>query len=374
MIFKLHTGLLTLFVFAAVPALAQKDQKEQEYLTVKFQKFPIANFPENAAPVSSIRLIQKMADSTDLGYALKGMSGRVIKIKPAKPLTGFFQEHINRMYKSEYKKDAPTMLWLLHDLHMSGKTVGIRYAYTRIIADAYLSDEGGLFAKLFSMDTTLITESTDLFTSDPATAIEDAFRLLTKRSFQSAGDGSFRTVKGITLEQIAQQSGQNISLPVFTDTLYTEGVYANFAEFQQNKPSITSYKKINLEKNKTRLVKAESNSDTGSINAWGVCEKGVIYKFDDGYLVMIEKQANGFVISGYTETMSRINRDFYYKRMSGAPVGGITGALISVEAYKAALNTLMDKVILVKSIPYITDPLQQPIASCIDMKTGEWSF
>jgi hypothetical protein len=273
------------------------------------------------------------------------------------------------MYKSDYKKGAATMLWVLHDLHMSGKTVGIRYTYTRIIADSYLSNEGGLFGKLFSIDTVLVTESTDLFSSDPATAIEDAFRLLTKRSFQSAGDGSFQTV-----DQISQQSVQNLSLPVLTDPVYTEGVYTNFAEFLQNKPSITIFKKINLEKNKTKLVKAGSNSDTDSINAWGVCEKGIIYKSDDGYLVRIEKEANGFVISGHAETMSRINRDFFYKRMSGASVGGVVGALMSAAAYKEALNTLMGKVILVKSIPYITDPIQQPIASCIDMKTGEWSF
>jgi hypothetical protein len=60
--------------------------------------------------------------------------------------------------------------------------------------------------------------------------------------------------------------------------------------------------------------------------------------------------------------------------MSAAPVGGVAGALMSAAAYKEALNTLMGKVILVKSILTITDPLQQPIASCIDMKTGEWSF
>jgi hypothetical protein len=92
---------------------------------------------------------------------------------------------------------------------------------------------------------------------------------------------------------------------VLTDPLYTEGVYTSFAEFIQNKPSITGFKMVNLGKNKTRLVKAESNSETDSISAWGVCEKGIIYKLDDGYLVRIEKESNGFVISGYAETMSR---------------------------------------------------------------------
>jgi hypothetical protein len=88
---------------------------------------------------------------------------------------------------------------------MSEKTVGIRYTYTRIIADAYLSNEGGLFGKLFSIDTILMTESTDLFTGDPATDIEDAFRFLTKRSFQSAGVNLFQTVDGKSFEQVSEQ-------------------------------------------------------------------------------------------------------------------------------------------------------------------------
>ena len=67
--------VLVHFMFASNAQTKEKATAEApEVLNIKFQKFPIADFPENVFPVSEIRLIQNVKDSINLGYALKGLT------------------------------------------------------------------------------------------------------------------------------------------------------------------------------------------------------------------------------------------------------------------------------------------------------------
>ena len=369
----MRTSLVFIFILLTVVTNAQTAEKTatpQETLTIKFPKFPIANFPENSIPVSGIRLIQNVKDSTNLGYALKGMTGRVVILKPAKPLTEFLQEHITRMYKEDYTKDGSKILWVLKDLRLGEKSFGLRYAYTRLNADAYISKEGTLFKKVYSVDTVFVTEGTELFTRAQGEDIETVFRFLAKKTFQGSDLALGQPTEERTIEQITDQSKQNLVMPILTDSVYNEGAYATFEEFIRNKPSVMNFESVYGEKNRIKFIKPGSDPQTDTLHIWGLCQKGDIYKYHEGYLLKIEKQGMGFIISSYVENTNRQNRSVFSSRMTGASVGGIAGGMIALSAF----DELKSKQLLVKSIPYISDPVKQPLASCIDMKTGELSF
>jgi hypothetical protein len=367
--------LMIILICYACFANAQNEKvttnKPEQFLTIKLDKFPIADFPENSMPVSGIQLIQLVNDSVNLGYALKGLTGTVVMLKPAKPLNDFLQEHIARMYKHEYKKNGAKMLWVLKDLHFGERLSTLRYIYTGFKADAYISKDGNLFKKVSSMDTVLIAEADGVVTRAYGLDIENAFKGLVKKIFKEGENMLNQSAEEKTVEQIVDQSKQNMTLPILTDTVYNEGAYASFREFIQNKPSILNFESVATEKSGIKFIKPGSNSQTETLAVWGICQKGEIYKYHEGSLIAIEKHGNGFIISNYKENTNRTNHNLFFSRMAAAQVGGIAGGLIAYNAYNQARAKQQ---LLVKSIPYINEPDKLPVATCIDMKTGEFSF
>lgn len=370
----MKTILLSILTLCAFFANAQKEKKviaePEEFVTIKMAKFPIADFPKKAIPVSDIRVIQTVRDSIRMGYALKGMDNYVITLKIIKPLTAFLQEHINRMYKNDYKKEGVKILWVVKDLRFGEKTAFMEYAYTRFNTDAYISKDGNLFRKVCTIDTVFVTESGGDVTRWHGEDIENAFKVLAKRTVLLGKGTLEQSADEMTVEQIIYQAKQQTDIPILTDFTYREGAYANFDEFLQNKPSIADYESVVIEKKKIRFVKAGQNTQKDTLEIWGLCKGSEIYKYYDESLIPIEKQGTGFIISNYVKNTNRHNRNLFFFAFAG----GITGGLVGGAAVSLIANAAKNKLLLVKSIPYITKPNKQPVASCIDMKTGEFSF
>lgn len=360
-----------LFVYLAN---AQKEKsvivEPEEFKTIKMAKFPIADFPKKSIPVSDIQVIQKVRDSFRVGYAFKGIDNYVVTLKTTKPLTAFLQEHIIRMYKNDCEKDGVKILWVVKDLRLAEKTAFMEYAYTRFNTDAYISKNGNLFKKVCTIDTVFVTESGGDVTSMHGNNIENAFKVLLKRTLKTGKDILELNTDEMTVAQITDQAQQQIDIPILTDLNYSEGAYANFEEFLQNKPSIIDFESVVIEKKKIKFVKPDKNNLKDTLEIWGLCKAGEIYKYHEETLIPIEKQGAGFSISNYIENTNRHNRNLFFFGL----VGGITGGLVGGTAVALAANAAKGKQLLVKSIPYITKPNKQPVASCIDMKTGELSF
>lgn len=362
---------LLLFTYMVKAQSPKKTTTEpEEFVNIKLAKFPIADFPKKSIAVSDIRIIQMVRDSVRMGYALKGMDNYVVTLKIAKPLTDFLQDHIYRMYKDDFKKDGVKMLWVLKDLRMGEKSAFMEYAYARFNADAYISKDGILFKKACTLDTIFVTESGMDVTKWHGEDIEKAFGVLSKRVLLVAKDVLEQTVEGMTVEKISHQFNQNINVPILTDSIYNEGAYASFEEFVQNKPSIQKYEAVVIDKKSIKFVDNSRNNQVDTLELWGICKAGEIYKYYEESLIPIEKQGSGFIISNFIKNSNRHNRNIVFLSMLGGIAGGVVGGTVVGLAASAAKN----KLLLVKSIPYITKPSKQPVASCIDMKTGELSF
>lgn len=339
----------------------------EEFKVIKMPKFPIADFPKNSIKVAGIKLIQLVSDSVNLGYVLKGLDNHVVHIKPAKPLTPFLQEQITRMYKNDYKEGGVNILWVLKELRIGEKKGEfMEYAYTKFSADAYIEAPDDKYKLLTSVDTVLVKESSGDPTAWHGEDIQDAFRFFLKQTLKAAAGE--QQAQAISMEQISANSKQQLNVPILTAKEYNEGAYANFREFLNNKPSVLLYQPVTIEMRKVKLIQMNDNNQVDTLAVWGICKNGELYKYEEGYLIPIEKQGNGFIISNYVKLAGRKNHS------SLGLMFGLAG-VIGDELIKASREKKQtEKLMLIKSIPYIKSENKQPEASCIDMQTGELSF
>ena len=363
---NLKTKLSFLLILSVLFAHGQKETKNkvepEEFKTIKMPKFPNADFPKKSIAVSDIRVIQLVRDSVRLGYTMKGLDNHIATMRPSKPLTEFLQDHVYKMYNSGLKDEGAIILWVVKDLRVGERTALMEHSYLRFNTDAYISKDSNHYKWLCTIDTVFVTESGADLTAWHGDDIENALKLLLKRTLVAAKDTPGPTAGDMTIQQIIRNQNQQLDIPILVDNTYREGAYANFEEFRQNKPSIKDYQPVNIDKNNLRFVSTGENNKVDTLAIWGLCRNNQIYKYDDGVLVPIEKQQNGFVISGYIQKANSRNSNI----MFGAVVGGALGALVA--------SSGSGKMLLVRSIPYITKSSKQPEASCIDMRTGELSF
>ena len=363
--------LSVLFIITVKFASAQYNDdpstEPEEFKVIKMPKFPIADFPKNSIKVAAIRLIQLVSDSVNLGYVLKGLDNHVVHIKPAKPLTAFLQEQITRMYNNNYKEGGVNILWVLKELRI-GEKVGqyMQYAYTKFGADAYVAAPGDKYKLLTSVDTVLVKECSGDPTAWHGEDIQDAFKFFLKQTLKAVA--AEQSTQEMSMEQISAAGKQQVNAAILTAKEYNEGAYANFREFLNNTPSVLLYQPVTIEKRKVKLIQMNDNNQVDTLAVWGICKNGELYKYEEGYLIPIEKQGNGFIISNYIKLAGRRNHS------SLGVMFGLVG-VIGDELIKASQQKKQtEKLMLIKSIPYIKSENKQPEASCIDMKTGELSF
>lgn len=372
----MKTVFLASLLFCATTVAAQKEK----FVKIDMPELPIADFPEDAIPVSEIRVIQTLADSIRMGYAHKGLDYSIATLIFKKPLTEILQKQVNRMYKHEYKKGGATLFWVIKDLRFGAKvgytgytsvSIGSSstndYSYTRFNADAYISLNGNLFKKVCTVDTVFLIMN---MAGGHGPDLENALRVLLKRTLLTGKVVLEKNGNEFTVEQIADQSTQEVIAPVLNDSIYREGAYASYAEFLANDPSVKNYETVTDKKKKVTLMGSEENNKKDTLKVWGICKNGEIYKYHNQSLIPIEKRQSGFVISGYVENTTRHNRN---NANIGMAVHMGAGVFMN-NAIFVSVIFVSGKPLLVDSIPYINDPKAQPVATCIDMRTGNFSF
>lgn len=325
--------------------------------------------------------MQNLSDSVRMGYAHKGPEIGTLIFK--KPVTEILQKQVDRMYKHEYKKNGATLFWVINDLRFGAKLSADDYSvkrlvptaidcsFTRFNADAYISVDGNLFKKVCSIDTVFLILNVP---SGHGADLEYALRVLLRRTLLTGKEVLENKADELTIEQIAYRSAQKSVIPILIDSNYRDGAYANYTEFLANNPSIKSYETVASKKKKVTIVSAAENSNKDTLNVWGICKNGEIYKYYQEFLIPIEKQGNGFVISGYVDKTSRRNNNYANASIAGAFGGLYSGLVLLNVGVTIAAVILSGKPLLVNSIPYIDETEKQPVATCIDMRTGNFSF
>lgn len=381
----MKTAFILLLACCIISVNAQKEKGKEKFVKIDMPELPIAEFPENAIHVSGIRVIQNVSDSVRMGYAHKGIDFSIATLIFKKPLTEILQKQINRMYKHEYKKDGATIFWVVQDLRFGAKSGASDYtavpitpdigaidcSYTRFNADAYISSDGNSFKKVCSIDTVFIVLN---MAGGHGPDLENALRVFLRRTLLTGKDVLDQPMEGLTVEQITDRALQKPTFPILVDSNYREGAYASYEEFLANNPSIKNYEKVVGKKKKVKLINTTENDRKDTLSVWGICKNGEIYKYHQESLIPIERKGNGFVISGYVENTIRHNNNNFNIGLAADMALGIAAAVFMNSGVFITIISVSGKPLLVDTIPYIDDPKIQPLATFIDMKTGNFSF
>ncbi len=364
---KLVMLSVILFCYSFINAQADKKKKknEERFQIVKMLKFPNVDKLETTVPISDIQVISVVCDSIRLGYSTKGMMGGVISLTPDKPFTAFLQDHIYKMYKRDFKKNGSKILLVIKELRVGDRQSTELFAYTRIDADTYISNNGEQYKKLYTIDTVFVAALGTDVSGGHAEMIEKALKFLLKQSVQKAEIPQQEKMEELTIQQIIVGSNKRFDIPIFTDNVFKDGAYRNFEEFLNNNPSVVDYKTIVDEKGKATIINAAKEK----LNVWGICEQGIISKYYDGALIAIERSGNRFIISDYVSKVNKMKGAQAKNALIGAGIGGALGGFYY---YSEMLKIQMP--LLVNSYPYISLPEKQPMASALDLKTGYFSF
>ncbi|MFN8242722.1 MAG: hypothetical protein U0X40_01600 [Ferruginibacter sp.] len=372
-ILLLIAGCWSLPVFAQKPvSAATKDKPEKEkFVTIRLAKFPVADFPDkNELRVAGISIVQQVTDSFRLGFALKGMdNNKLATLVPAGDLTAFLQELVTRMYKHDYKKDGVQLLWMIKELRMAEKADPGDIGFLRMAADVYVAKEADQYYPVYSIDSVFVREAGGDVTVWHEEDIEIAFKTILRKSLPLAEKALTNTGAALTREAIAGKRQHARSWPILSDTAYQEGAYASFGEFLQNRPSISHFDAVMVDKKSQRIKIISKSTPADTLTIWGLCRNGEIYKYSDESLIPLERQGNGFIVSNFIESAIRHNQLSYLSVIT-VVVGGLAGAPAAPVFYRVPNKNQL----LVKNIPSLTDPAMQPVAARIDMDTGELGF
>jgi len=368
----------TIFLFALSLSVffahAQKDkikpEPPEEFVTIEMSKFPIADIPRNSIPVADIRIVQVLKDSMRLGYTVKGMGASVATLRVTEPLTEILQRQVKRMYKHDYEKNGVEIFWLVKWLRFGAKSDALSYSYANLCADAYISRTPGLFTKVCTVDTVLMSTETGGFGNDA----ENALRVLLKMTLLAEKNAAGQQAEGISIDRIIREAKEQPEAPVLTAAGYKEGAYLSFDEFLQNNPSLINYESFVVKKKKIGFVKNGENGQKDTIQIWGLCKAGEIYKYHNESLIPIEKQGAHFIISDYVQKTNKRNQNLFLIGLASGITGGLAGGLIAGTAVGLISSSANNRQILVTTIPHITKPGKQPIGTCINMKDGEFTF
>jgi hypothetical protein len=114
---------------------------------------------------------------------------------------------------------------------------------------------------------------------------DSASRLIPEKEDQS---------RWVGLDDIRQFNTLRFNPPI-GETSPTRGVYANFEEFRNNRPSIKDFD-VKLQNHERLLYIREQGTDYYSHDAWGYCDGKDIYIMRDGVLCPAWKEGNAFYI------------------------------------------------------------------------------
>ena len=328
---------------------------------IKMPKYPIGDLPKKSPPLTGIKVVQFVKDSVKLGLVFKGPDNQVANLVSTKPLSQLIQEDLDKMYKDDYKKVGDELLFVLKDLRIAERSSFFEYSYLRFNADAYIKNAEGNYALISSIDSVFVTKSSGDVTAWHGVEIEDAFKLLLKQSLAQITVAKAGSTQPLTMKTIEEKVQHDFNFPVLQQEDLVEGIYADFNEFLQNKPSITEYETILIKKSKIFFTSKNNTADT--LNIWGICKEGQVFKYHDSKLIALEKEGKDFLIADYAENANKRNSQIFVSSV----VGGLAGALL------AATNKITAPIII-KNVAHITEKSKMPEATLIDLKTGEFSF
>jgi len=312
--------------------------------------------------LSGIKVIVLCADTSQLGYLQKGLANKAVRAVPDKPYTPYLQDFVNEVFGGVYVASGRRMLWVIKDLRINEATQDMReHAFVRLKADAYLpvnNSDTPAYRLLAVFDRVFVKSGGNVGNKHDE-QIAEAIQQFYLSCEDAAGVYSSDTL--LTEAAIVAKALEPFKSPIYHDTAYKEGVYKTYEEFLADAPSIT-HVEIEKKKGQEKVVYAVSGDMVRKevTEMWGVCYKGVLYKYDDHELIPIARQGNTFIVTRYLRDLNRRNSFIFWEGMASVLAGGVPGTDGSSGMH------------LAKWVPEAAE--YGAVATTVDVESGELIF
>jgi len=324
-------AFIAALLFSPICLFAQAEVDATKHEKVKVIRLDAKHYLPDGAPLlrlSGIKVIVLCADTSKLGYVQKGMANKAVRAVPDKPYTPYLQDFVNEVFGGVYVASGRRMLWVIKDLRINEATQDMQeHAFVRLKADAYLpvnNSDTPAYRLLAAFDRVFVKSGGNL-----ANKHDEQIAEAIQQFYLSCEDaaGVYSSDTPLTEAVIVAKALEPFKAPIYHDTAYKEGVYKTYQEFLADAPSIT-HVEIEKKKGQEKAVYAVSGDMVRKevTEMWGVCYKGVLYKYDDHELIPIARQGNTFIVSRYLRDLNSQKTFIFWEGMASVLAGGVPGS------------------------------------------------
>ncbi|RFS18768.1 hypothetical protein DVR12_26585 [Chitinophaga silvatica] len=314
--------------------------------------------------VAAIRLFVAIPDTLTLGYIPAESGNEAFKLITAGKNNRWLDTLVESRYGSSFSPGGKRLLWVIRDLSIT-TDLDARVAFTRLRAEVFSSAGIKQYHQLLQVDTVLAAPLTDKsYATCVTNVLDELYNLSTGHIINP--DSRLSVSNAYSEDTVNIMARERPTMAILLDSKIQAGVYSSFSEFTRNNPSVKGTLWATPDTSRSSgYVKVfsmgEDSIPVQHTNIWGVCfGRNELYKYENGLLIPIEKAGDGFVLSRYQEPSIRKNQAVYWERIASYGWPGDSNPFdrkhsITYKQVKATAG-------------------QQPIATRVDMRTGELTF
>lgn len=339
---------IALFCFVTHKLSAQQNNTDS---TVSLSSSTAAAAP--AIPIASIQMATALPDTTTIGYIGQPTRNAAYRLIPETAFTNWLQTFVNSKYKNVFDTTGRQLVWVIKNVSISKDSTG-NNVFVRLKADVASAAANKKYSLTGTVDTVIMATGAK---AKYSLAVEEAIQAL---FIVSGNNNTPVSTEPLTVNELISRAQQVYNIPAIKDSIYKRGVYSTFEEFKNNNPSVTNtIIKVN-DKGSALLYQQLADSTSKEItSAWGICMAGEQYAYTEGQLIPIEKSRKGIIISRFQKPEIRRNQAIYWRNIMGNTTDA--NPFGRSQNKKAKYKALSGK-------------KEQPVATSIDMETGELLF
>lgn len=306
-------------------------------------------------PIAAITIATALPDTTIIGYIGQPDRNAAYRLMPATAFTNWLQTFVDSKYKNILDNTGRQLVWVIKNVSISKDSTG-NNIYVRLKANVASSAADKKYLLTGIIDTVIITTGAK---AKYSIAVEEAIQALFNIS---ANNSTPISTDPLTLNDLISQAQQVYNIPVLKDSIYKRGVYTTFEEFKNNSPSIANATIRVDNKGNAALYQQLADSSSKEItSAWGICMSGEQYAYTEGQLIPIEKSGKAIIVSRFQKPEIRRNQAMYYRNV-------MSNNTSDANPFDRKHNKKA------KKHKALSGKKEQPVATGIDMETGELIF
>lgn len=275
--------------------------------------------------IAAIEILTPNGNPTFIGIMPSASANMRNNITVSEGLQNWLQTYVNHQFSPNYSKLGKKVQWIINrfSVGIDSSADGL-VSFVNLSADIVKLENSQMKPVELSVFDTLIVsnhKTADGLGQHIAVAISSLYQ----KTISPVAAKKSTELEAYLQQQKELASANLRSSQILKDSVYPTGIYTSFLGFKNNAPSVSHF--LTMVDSVTKQVsfyKMAADSSLQPIkNAWGMAINNELYKFENGQLYAIEKNAakDGFSLSKYIDYRRRKNQALFWRKNIGSRQG-----------------------------------------------------